>query len=797
MKSKTHSMRQNTERSFRLAAGAIPLLTAVLAPAAIAQDAQTQTAQATGAIEEIVVSGTRRIENLQDVPISVNAFNSDDISKQRIQEFGDLAVAIPGFSINTLTKSRLNPALRGGSSSLAAAGAEGAVGLFIDDQYFGGPGDFEIDLFDVERIEVLRGPQGTLFGRNTTGGSINVVTKDPTEEFEAKVAVTAGNFNLFQARGLISGPVKEGVYGLVAFSHTDRDGTSFNETTGNRIDTQNKSSVRTKFLFDVNETLDITTTASYTRHDETGVARDALFLDEPVTQSLLVDQGFVPDDNTRRTTQFSDGRYESEQFTFGLEIDKSFEYGQLLSITSYRYLDTDHAQNSLAGAPTELFAFGEPRQVNSFSQEFRYVSEFNGPFNFVGGAFLYFANEDRNITNTNHWDANTVGGSFQAITFCPTQTSEDFDNFTITPSCLGSGLITVGNQTVTLDSLYQPSNFTVDENVKTSSYAVFGEGKYDIGEAITLTFGGRWTFDEKELEGGTDGAPDFFWNPQPGLRVEDSENWDEFTYRFGVDWHVTDDILFYASTSKGFRAGAYEITQSDPALSGAAVDPETVFSHEVGFKSQFWGNRAQLNVTLFDANYEDLQFFVNTGSASITTNAGEAEVRGIELDFLALLTSNLEFRFQWSHQDGDSSDIPVDAEIADGTPPQGTVPNTFIASLNYASQLESGAELTFGVDFTHKDPYGLEFNDTPQFQSEVRSLVNARIGYTSPGGNWDLSVWGKNLTDEDIVIYGQDFWFTFYNTAAFTATPDLIEQTAQPRYADPLTFGATWTYNFQ
>lgn len=232
-------------------------------------------------LEEIVVTADRREKNVQKVPISINAFSANAIEKQRIQEFGDLAVAIPGFSINNFSKSRMNPSMRGGSSSLTAAGAEGAVGLFIDDQYYGGPGDFEIDLFDVERIEVLRGPQGTLFGRNTTGGSINVVTKNPTEENEGKIEVTYGNYNLVQVKGLFNGQISENLYGLLTFASTSRDGTSFNSFTGNDVDNVNKSSIRGKLRWDAADDLEVMLSASFTKRDETGAARDGLFLDTP------------------------------------------------------------------------------------------------------------------------------------------------------------------------------------------------------------------------------------------------------------------------------------------------------------------------------------------------------------------------------------------------------------------------------------------------------------------------------------------------------------------------------------
>lgn len=753
-----------------------------------------------GKIEEIVVTAERRTTNLQDVPMSINAFTSDMVEKQRIDSFEDLALKIPGFSLLTFSKSRVNPALRGGSSSLNSAGAENGVGLFIDDIYFGGSGDFSVDLFDVERIEVLRGPQGTLFGRNTTGGSINVVTRNPTEETEGKLGVSYGNYDYLQFRGFLSGQVADDLYGLIAFSSTDRDGTSFNRTTGNNIDNVNRTSARGKLRWELDNDLQITATLGVSVRDETSVARDAIFLPNiPITHSLL--QGYVPDNDTRVTSQFTDGRYESEQYTAGLRIEKGFNIGQLLSITSFRYFDTDDAQTSLAGAPVPLFALAEPRRTKAISQEFRFISGLDSSLNFVSGLYFYHADEDRKAHTTSHWDLNAAGAGFQSLTFCPTENFATAVFGIVDPSCTGPGLITTGNRTVTLDSLFTPNDFSLSENVKTTSYAIFTELKYDITDAITATAGGRWTLDVKELDGGSQGAADFFWNPQPGLVVANDEQWDEFTYRFGLDWHATDDIMLYGTTSKGFRSGAYDIAQSDVSLAGLPVAPEIVFSHELGLRSQLFGNRVQLNVTGFHTTYEDLQFFIGLvgpeGGSATTTNAGEAEVVGVEVDFIATLTDELTLTFQYSHQDGDSKRIPAEADIPEGTPPAGTVPNTYIVALNYDTTLANGGELYASFDYTHKDRYSLEFNDTPQFQSEVDALVNARLAYTFPNGKWEVAAWGKNLTDEDIIVFGQDFWFSFYDGFTGGVTnPEVMTETSQPRYAEPRTYGVSLSYSF-
>lgn len=748
-----------------------------------------------GGLEEIVVTATRRTENLQDVPITINAFSADMIENQRILDYADLANAIPSFAINTFSKTRFVPILRGGGSSLYSAGAEGSVGLYIDDIYYGGAGDFEIDLFDVERIEVLRGPQGTLFGRNTTGGSINVITRNPSEEAAGKIEVTYGNYDYLQVRGFANGQLFDNVYGLVAATSTSRGGTSYNRVTGNNVENMNKSSIRGKLLWDVSESLDVIASLGLTVRDETGVARNAIFEPVPITQSLLLD--YVPNDDPRTIDGFTDGRYEQDQVTLGLRVEKDLNSGQLLSITSFRNMETKDALTSLAGVPEPMFAIGEPRDISTFSQEFRFVSNNDGPFNYVAGLYVYLSDDKRTLNSTTHWDASTVGGSFQAITFCPDQDPADFDEFQISDECFGDTLVTIGNRTVTYDSLYTPNSFTVNDHVKTRSYAVFGEGTYDISDAIRVTAGLRWTTDEKDLESGTmEGDPDFFWNPEPGLNVSGSDDWSEMTYRLGLSWNINDNVMLFATTSKGFRSGAFDVAQSDTSLSNVAVAPEIAYSHEFGMKSNFFNNRMQLNVTLFDVTYEDLQFFVNTGASSVTTNAGEASVNGYEIDFIAMLTDDLQFRLQYAHQEGDSKDIPVEAEIPDGTPPGGTIPKTIIAALQYETELDSGGSLFASISYTKKDAYGLEFNDVPQFVSEIDGMVNARLDYTFANQKWQLAVWGKNLTDEDVIIYGQDFWFTFYDTPSFVGNPEVIDLTAQPRYADPRTYGVTLSYTF-
>ncbi|HQS68548.1 MAG: hypothetical protein B7Y36_08655 [Novosphingobium sp. 28-62-57] len=774
-------------KSKRMALACGTAIFAISAPA-LAQETPAASGPATeapveeeqGGIQDIVVTAQRRAENLQNVPVSVTAFSADAVSTARIQNLSDLGSRIPGFSVNTFSQSRANPALRGGSSSLSAPGAEQAIGLFIDDVYFGGSGDFEVDLFDVEQIEVLKGPQGTLFGRNTTGGTINVVTKTPDQTFEAQGEVTLGNYKYFQVRGYVAGPLTDTLAASLAFTSSDRDGTSLNLTTGNRVDTINRASLRGKLAWDASDTVKVVLGLGYSRANETAPARDTIFPNVPVENQALLATGWVRDNDPRIVQMWSDGSYKSEQWTAALRISKQLENAELLSLTSYRKLSTQQSPVPLTGTPIPMYDFGEPRELDAVSQEFRYVSDYSGPFNFVGGAFFYYADESRDINGIAHWEPNTAGALFQAGTFCPLQ---DPNDIVVTPACRTN-----------FASLFEPSNFRVFQRTKTKSGSAFLQGTYALVNSLNLTLGGRYTYDEKRATGFSSGDPEFFWHPAD-IRVDETEGWGQFTYRAALDWQVTDDVMLFASRSTGFRSGAFELTQSDPALSSAPVGPEQVLSHEIGFKSRFWDNKIQFNVTAFHAKYTDLQFFVNTGGASVTTNAGEATVKGIEIDAMVAPVDGLTLTAAYSYQKGTSKGIPAAAEIAEGTPPAGTIPHTVVLAADYSHEFANGGVFSMRGDFTHKSRYGLEFNDIPQFQSGIRSLVNGSIAYRFPN-KMEIRVWGKNLTNENIVTYGQDFWFMFYSLPTALANPEVITETAQPRYADPRTFGATLSFKF-
>lgn len=738
-------------------------------------------------LEEIIVTAERREQSLQEVPIAVTAFTAASVESLMIEDVMDLTLKIPGFSVNSFSKTRFNPSLRGGSSSLASAGAEQAVALFIDDVYFAGAGDFELDLFDVERIEVLRGPQGTLFGRNTTGGLINVVTKDPGDTLEGKVQVDFGNYNLNSLGAYIAAPFTDTIAGSLALSSTHRDGTSMNSVTGNKVDNINRTSIRGKLVFNPSDDLQIKIGLTHNTIDETSVARDAVSAQETVDLQILADQNFIIDNDPRTVQMFADGHYATNQTVASLHITKDLANTTLQSITTARTFTAEQDPVSLTGVPTRLFALADERDVESFTQEFRLLSSTDSALTWQAGVYFLKAKETRDLSAVTRWDNTVAGGAFASWFGCPDQTLGDFLNFVVTPICV-----------VNQPYLFDENSFSINENVETTSISAYFQGTYDFTDRFAVTLGGRYTNDEKKLSGATAGEWDWFWNPDPGRVVDGvSNDWDKFTWKAVVDMRPTDNIMLYASASTGFRSGAYDMAQSDPALIDQAVDPETVESFELGMKASLFDNRVILNVAVFDVTYDDLQFFVNSiasGGGAATTNAGEATVNGVEVELAWAITDDLIFNLGYSHQNGSSSDIPPEAEIPEGTPPQGTVPNSYVLALDYTRSLSSGTFFAH-LDYLQKDEYTLEFidNSIPQFRTEVDSQFNANIGFNFESG-WSVELWGKNLSDERHLLYGQDFWFSLYGPSL--ANPELFNSSFGPRWSQPRTYGMSASFRF-
>lgn len=348
------------------------------------------------------------------------------------------------------------------------------------------------------------------------------------------------------------------------------------------------------------------------------------------------------------------------------------------------------------------------------------------------------------------------------------------------------------------------------------SYAGYLEGAYALSDQLTFTAGGRLTIDKKTANGYTRGDIDWIFNPvqggtpggfegtEAGWRVEGlSETWTAFTPRVILDWKPNEDHLFYGSVSRGFRSGAYQYAASQ-LTSVVPIEPEFVWNYEIGVKNQFLDNRAQLNIAAFQANYKGAQFFYfdNQTGEAIFDNAGKARVRGVEVEATVNPIRNLNLFAYYTYQKGRINGFPEETGVPNGITPAQTPKHSINLGASYDIQLAGGGELSIAGDLQHKSKYQLDLVEgDPAFTTRVKSLVNGSISYTTPNGMWRLSIWGKNLTNEDVLVHGNDFRFMMYtfDEAYNSGSPNFNPAAASAvmaRYLPPRTFGASLNYSF-
>ncbi len=763
------------------------------ASSASAQDAEAEsqnTKNADTGILDIIVTAERRSTRLQDTPLAITAFDESVLERVRIQGVADLVPRIPGFSINSVTRSRLNPALRGGASALTAPGADQAVALFVDEVYYGSSSDFNLDLFDLERVEVQRGPQGTLNGRNSTGGSISVVTKEPSAELEGGLEASLGNYDFVQARGFVTSALNESksLLGSLAFTATNRSGTSYNRYLDRDIDTVDRISLRGKLKWLISDDTSLLLAGDYSRVNETGEARKFI-------GPSPADNPYVADPNPRVTDQFSNGGFDSKSWGVSAKLERNFDAGTLVSISAFRKARSSEELGDQIGHGPLIFGSGDDLALDQFTQEVRFASDLDGPLNFVGGFFFLYQDASRDANWAWQHEPTTLAGVQQALFFCPDQgpPAPDFSNlFAVNPAC-------ITNQ----PELFGPGQAVWSQQTNVYSYAAFLQASYEITPEVTLTAGGRITRDRKTVEGYVAGDLSFAVNQfvNPGFMgtaggysvAKMSESWTAFTPRFTIDWKPTDDVMLYATVSRGYRSGAFQI-ENDPTV--PALEPEFVWNYEAGLKSRFLDNRVQLNIAAFNAQYSNLQFqFTDDNGNSSVSNAGKARVRGFESELTVNPVTGLTLGANYSYQKGRVTNIPVQTEIPNGINTAQTPKHSLNLTALYEADLANGGLVTFSADWQYKSKYQLELNEDPAFASKTPGLLNGSISYTTPSEKWQFTLWGKNLTDKEVVIYANDFRFFTYSTAEFFFDP-VVATSKIVRYAEPRTYGVTARVSF-
>jgi iron complex outermembrane receptor protein len=680
-------------------ASSLVFVTLLAQPFAQAQQPGEPAAMPAGAVDEIVVTARRREETLQDVPVAVSAFSAQALENQQVLDLEDLNLGAPNLTIvrNTGTNVGAQIYVRGVGQDDSSFTNEPTVGVYLDDVYIGRQIGAMLDLLDFERIEVLRGPQGTLYGRNSSGGAVKYVSRRPDlQERLLTVSATAGSRDRRDFSFSGSLPLVEGRLALkLDAGSRDQDGwlrvvNAAGVDTGMRANAVDSEAGRVSLLWQPSDSAAVyfNLDAARNRSGPQGIVSTNCTgrIVPPVTAFTVV----CPFRFDARASGI--GAPDINHFDAGgasLTVDYDFGAVTLESITAFRAFDDDLALD-LSGNPAAPFNLVQFLNQDQLSQEVQLASDDDGGLGWLAG--LYYFDE----------------------------------------------------------SVSQDAVFTGNRNVDAQdaqSYAVYGELYFSPTERLTLTLGGRYTWDEKEI------TRRFFFpataaTPMATLPPgDDTAEGSRFTPKLGVDYDLSEDVLLYASYASGYKSGGFAAARpTSPAQLAGQFGNETVDSFEIGVKSELLDRALRLNAAGFWSEYENLQSSVLGGDGSFTVVTGDARFYGIEVetayrpnDALTLYGVGGWLKDKWTKQ---PAGIPTAIRLKH-------VPRShFKLGGQYQLPLGERGELFFGANYRWTDEIFRSTANHRNILSPSYGLVDAQLGFESAGGRWRVTLAGQNLADK-------------------------------------------------
>ena len=722
-------------------AGYLAFLPLLMATSALAQapDASggEQDANSPPQVGDIVVTAQRRNERLQDVPIAVSAVSGDNLAKAGIRDAADLPLLAPSLNMAS-TGTYLQPRLRGVGTLGNGPGIEGAVAIYIDGVYIAQPVGGISDLSNVRSVEVINGPQGTLFGRNATGGLIQIRTLDPKAELSGNVSIGYANYDTVSASGYITGG-SEVIAADFAFNFSDQgDGYSQNLATGSDVDFRRSISLRSKIKLTPGDDFTFTLAGDYQR------MRYSTNFTTPEGSIPLGGFGTV-----RVDPRDSDGLYDPRGLvkSGGLSLTAEYDAGSFVakSITAYRESDND---NQFNGQLTSNPAFASNLRIQEkhkqWSQEIQLASDSSGPLTWTAGGYLF-------------WE---TSGYYPVRLWGP---------------------------------WFTPVNITIDSENRTRSQAVYAQGTYRLADTTRLTVGLRYSWEQRDADiAQTIRLVGYSIPFADGPVIDnptnnDSESAKALTARLALDHNFTPDILGYVSYNRGFKSGGL----SNASPTAPSYRPETIDAYEVGLKTNLFDRRLRFNSSAFYYNYSDIQVQALTGGILTVYNGAKARLYGLDVDTEAAVSSRLTLRASGSLLRTKYLSFPT-ALLSTSTPVVGgTTFSTFEAKGNrlpfspnfvgslgfdYVVPSEMG-DFRLNGTYTYND--GFVGEPDQRLRQKAYHMVNAAISWVAPDKNLEMSLFVRNLADED------------YAQSLFSQPQGDIVQ-----YAPPRTYGVTLKYNF-
>ncbi|MEH6828729.1 TonB-dependent receptor [Parasphingorhabdus sp.] len=797
---------------------------------ALAMPAFAQTApaeQAQGGIQEIVVTAQKRSENVQNVPIAISAFTAEALTERAVTSVASLSNLAPNVTLDAGTpfsgsSAVLSAYIRGIGANDFAFNIDPGVGIYLDGVYLARSVGANQELPDVERVEVLKGPQGTLFGRNTIGGAISIVTHDPGDVFRFKGDVTAGRFGLIQTRGTVDIPLADSLSSSLSFATKNRNGyvkrmafpgaTNFDSTPITNFKAAGYDNVglgseggddswnlRGKLKYDNGGAFRATLSADYSNIDQSQLANkliattDAVFagtyncaIAEPVAMGTNCGGGpptfaYLPaiggvtgildnptvygvntdaDPNNNRLpyddrfvtdsldTSYANGNNYSKLKSYGGALTLSYDLAdqvELKSITAYRELHWNVGMD-IDGSPLNFLHTSFTMNQKQFSQELQLLgSAMDEKLNFVLGAY-YFKES---------------GDLHDYVTFA-------------------EGLLQVDGP----------------NDLSTKNFAFFGQLDYKLTDQLAITVGGRYTHEKKLFEGfqsdnngltykilsflGVPGCANIdpiseacriaagFPNPGEPLRYyiagTQVKKFNNFSPKVGVQYHPTDDVMLYGSWSKGYKTGGWTTRLSNPLPTAPDFEEEKATTYELGVKSTLIDRRLQVNAAVFQTDYKGIQLNFQQGISPTIQNAGDAKIKGFEIEVTAAPTDALSLNASVGYLDAKYTGVLAPAQVAAnpfqaGVFAGGELPKTpkwkFNFSPRYQVNLGNGGKVVLLADYTHTSKLWNDTERTFLLQREATDLLNGSISYKEPNDHWDITLGMTNITKERYLVTGQ------------------------------------------
>lgn len=776
---------------------------------AAAQDASDEPTLA-----EIVVTAQKRSENLQDVPIAISAFTAEALGERNVSDVATIGKLSPNVNLDsgafTSSSSVLSAFIRGIGQSDFSINFDPGVGVYVDGVYLGRTAGANLGLSDVERIEVLKGPQGTLFGRNTIGGAVNIVTASPTKELAFTGELTAGSYNRLDFRGMVSGPVSDTLSASLAFATKNRDGYVKRipfDTTGYLIDStyfiprvassdreggMGEYTLRGKLQWEPSDTITSTLSVDYT-HIKTSnmpftllragsgpfadVYNGCISLDtatlaaiglgavcgpravvgtalgganadaDPNNNRLLWGPQFVTGDID---TTYATGNSQERTEVFGAANTLSWDIADemtLRSITAYRELHYNPAAD-FDGSPLEYLEAKDNMDQKQFSQEFQLVgTAMEKKLKYLFGAYYY----------------NEVASEKQLVTL--------------------ANLVFFNSQT----------------KFKTRALALFTNISYQLTDSLGLTIGARYTKERKrafidqkdenavllykltgcfpvsELCRVALGYPDAS-APLNFLPLQETQqNFENFSPRIAVDYKVNDNIMLYASWAKGYKSGGWTARVTAPLPAIPTFGPEKATTWEAGFKSELFDRRVRLNMAAFTTKYAGLQVNFLRGVSPTIENAGDARIKGFEGELTAVLTDQFTLTASVGYLDAYYTRVEPGADITINSELQKTPKWSFGVSPRFEVPVGANGSFIALVDYSYRSRVANDAPNTPLIYRNAANDLSASLTY-KPNERLRFTAGGTNLLNDRYLVSGVDQAATGFTHGTYNRPPEWYAQ---------------------